>query len=107
MTDTKALLADLDAFREKCEEAEYTDTGDAWNMIDRLESALVEVIAWPVAENDAPAYAVEVHIKVVDKRGATDTFDGTYVSTAVAHAEVSQFFTDLLLRPIPPGGSDA
>lgn len=34
------VLAELDAFRAKCEAAEYTDTGEAWEMIDKLEDAL-------------------------------------------------------------------
>lgn len=37
---TEQLLSHLADFRERCEEAEYTDTGDAWAMIDRLEDAL-------------------------------------------------------------------
>ena len=40
MTEAEIVLADLDAFRARCEEAEYTDSGEAWVMIDRLEAAL-------------------------------------------------------------------
>jgi hypothetical protein len=38
------LLSDLANFRQRCEEAEYTDTGDAWALIDRLEEALIQRI---------------------------------------------------------------
>ena len=40
-----ALLADLDAFRARCAEKEYTDTGEAWEMIDKLEAALREALS--------------------------------------------------------------
>ena len=35
------VLAQVDEFRNQCEEKEYTDTGEAWRIIDLLEEALI------------------------------------------------------------------
>jgi hypothetical protein len=35
------VLAELAAFRAQCEGAEYTDTGEAWRIIELLEDALI------------------------------------------------------------------
>jgi hypothetical protein len=52
--------------------------------------------------------SVEVHIRVMDADGTSDTLDGTYTSVSAAHAEVQKFFTDLRIRmdPPPPEGGD-
>jgi hypothetical protein len=43
-SQVESLLTDLDLFRARTAEAEYTDTGEAWEMIDKLEAALREAI---------------------------------------------------------------
>lgn len=36
----KQALQEFDKFSEECEQAEYTDTGDAWLMLEMLASEL-------------------------------------------------------------------
>lgn len=40
----EASLAWLNNFRERCEAEEYTDTGEAWELLDALGEALGEAL---------------------------------------------------------------
>jgi len=44
---TAALLRETAAFDHQCSESQYTDTGDAWNLIYALADALVEATGAP------------------------------------------------------------
>lgn len=69
------VLTHLAALRERCEAAEYTDTGDAWAMIDRLEDALRQATSG--SPLDVPLSVDELAAVAPDlDPGLRDTEDG-------------------------------
>ena len=39
----KALAQEIEDFDKACKAAEYTDTGDAWELLERIQKGLQEI----------------------------------------------------------------